>query len=1044
MATDTSRNCPNHIMIGLGGTGGKVIKAIKKRWYREFPSEEERRSHLPYLGFIYVDSTEEMMNKDRTDPSWRVLGQDATFTGKEFVQIRPSGGINEIIDHIESYPQLRHIVKSAESMKNSLGHIAAAAGQKRRAGRIMFASNCDTFIAKLKGKKQEMSSKEFTGKDPVHFHIFTGLAGGTGSGSIIDVVAQTRKEYPESTIDVYAMVPEKEVPEGFDAGQYQQNGYAALRELNALNVKRFFPCDISNGDEEIQFPPKALEGKNLFNLMLYSNVNSNGIVADSITELPELLADAVFYRLFLPDNENTTKFFRAWSCENFNNFETEKDTRPNHAEEDARTKRTTTFGIKRIVYPEARILEHISYTLNNSVIRQMRYNNFNEEDFGYVDEAPKRDYSEMFNKGGYEKTWKLDEEHLLLQERIVESDEAFENFENFWNEKVTFYNHDDAQRFSPQPLEYVDNFCLEIFKQDFRLGKGVADYYKDKSSGEPLKIQADTIIDAIEQDLYSGWADGTYSMHDLEEICKEILRRVDDKLKGIDGDVTKCQENINTIIKTRDTLKEEYNKAGLITKFVGLLGGRSKPEIFSDYQAETQDLYIEMTRKEAKAFEKKLLKKLQEAFDAFVKDITEFLSKLHTAQERLDAEILARNGNDQNIYSRDLVVEIRENDKIANFERKILIDQAKMRKLSAEVRKTLTGGRKYMHFNEMSEKITENRLLEIADEQLSPIITDWHNSDPSFVNDKVVGMNVIEQLYKLIGDNDTVMTRFANGIMDESGVFLQIDDGECRKKTTNTIPEKPEVGTHIHHRFMMISMPTCEKTEALKKFGKVLESKLTDSASSGKSHITPVVDHEGAKSNEITIICIDSLFPIRSLEWLPSFKRKYDDMINNSNEMIRQNNRIMLHSQGDGQDLPSLEQEGEGKISSKQLTAYLLIAAALGKGIKWGTTKNEEEGWCSITTNVIGDEKLEVISSKFTELTQSVKFTTDVKSKIIKDVEEFLNDKDLTTSQRKAVADKIIELIREKIIKETSQGSTKYEEYVAATEEAVKLVTNKK
>ena len=33
--TDSTR--PNHILIGIGGTGGKVLKAFRKRLWEEFP-----------------------------------------------------------------------------------------------------------------------------------------------------------------------------------------------------------------------------------------------------------------------------------------------------------------------------------------------------------------------------------------------------------------------------------------------------------------------------------------------------------------------------------------------------------------------------------------------------------------------------------------------------------------------------------------------------------------------------------------------------------------------------------------------------------------------------------------------------------------------------------------------------------------------------------------------------------------------------------------------------------------------------------------------
>jgi hypothetical protein len=73
----------NHILIGLGGTGGKVLKEIRKRLFAEF--KEDERNQLP-IGFVYVDSTDEMMKPN--DITFRVLGQDASFNISEFVNIK--------------------------------------------------------------------------------------------------------------------------------------------------------------------------------------------------------------------------------------------------------------------------------------------------------------------------------------------------------------------------------------------------------------------------------------------------------------------------------------------------------------------------------------------------------------------------------------------------------------------------------------------------------------------------------------------------------------------------------------------------------------------------------------------------------------------------------------------------------------------------------------------------------------------------------------------------------------------------------------------
>ena len=47
----------NHILVGLGGTGGKILRAFKMRMFEEFPNKEEREKQP--VALLYVDSTRE-------------------------------------------------------------------------------------------------------------------------------------------------------------------------------------------------------------------------------------------------------------------------------------------------------------------------------------------------------------------------------------------------------------------------------------------------------------------------------------------------------------------------------------------------------------------------------------------------------------------------------------------------------------------------------------------------------------------------------------------------------------------------------------------------------------------------------------------------------------------------------------------------------------------------------------------------------------------------------------------------------------------------
>ncbi|MBP5732037.1 MAG: hypothetical protein J6W50_04930, partial [Bacteroidaceae bacterium] len=265
----------NHILVGLGGTGGKILREFKMRMFEEFPESSDRNKQP--VALLYIDSTREMMPKDgRPRPDFRVMGQDASFTEDEFLYIK-STDIGHMLDHINNYPSVKGIIKDAGAVKTAIGNLGEAAGQKRRAGRLLFAANAVGYVNALRNAYAriiKISGKE--GGSDLNIHIFAGLCGGTGSGSIIDAIVQARKLYPDAIISVYAMMPEQNLPKAnMDQGRYYQNGYAALRELNALQAGRFNPHDVTGNGAEIKVFSDRVKGV-ANGITLYSNVNDNG------------------------------------------------------------------------------------------------------------------------------------------------------------------------------------------------------------------------------------------------------------------------------------------------------------------------------------------------------------------------------------------------------------------------------------------------------------------------------------------------------------------------------------------------------------------------------------------------------------------------------------------------------------------------------------------------------------------------------------------------------------------------------------------------
>ncbi|MDR0864616.1 MAG: tubulin-like doman-containing protein, partial [Candidatus Symbiothrix sp.] len=415
----------NHIIIGVGGTGGNVLKAIRKRYFQEISSADARRT-TP-LGFIYVDSSEENMKPN--DPTWKVLGENSQLGKDSFLYIR-GASLGSQLENVDSYPGIKSWIGDRTIWDNLVGSVGndGAAAQRRRLGRFLFSCAVNEYESILKNQVKEVKSK--SGRTDVTFHIIAGLAGGTGSGSIVDIISQTRKHFQPNVgsglnykILVYCLVPEHSPLPGWDKGFYHANGFAALQELNALQVKRFIPHDVSG---EYEFIPLERVDRVFNSCFLFTNANENGITVDVKNDLPDIVSDLIFHYLFLQVDDTTRAFEDAFTLENIVDGEKEKDENAKtveiaNKEKPVRTRRFNSFGIKRIVSPEEEIVEYFTYNFARQALLQFKYNNWSD-DLGYRDQPKNEDYITFVNDRATLNSWLLSDAHLMLSLPVLPSE----------------------------------------------------------------------------------------------------------------------------------------------------------------------------------------------------------------------------------------------------------------------------------------------------------------------------------------------------------------------------------------------------------------------------------------------------------------------------------------------------------------------------------------------------------------------------------------------------------------------------------------------
>ena len=886
----------NHVLVGLGGTGGKILKAFKMRMFEEFPEESDRRKQP--VALLYVDSTDEMMGIGR--PDFRVTGLDASFRRNEFLYIKDVD-VEKILDNINNYPSVKGIVDNVSAVKTAIGSLGQAAGQKRRAGRLLFAANAVAYVNALKdayGRCEKVSNNA----NKTTFHIFAGLCGGTGSGAVIDAIVQTRKAFPEAVISVYAMIPEMNLPQSnIDQGRYYQNGYAALNELNALQSNRFFPHDVTGAGREARLFSDKVKGV-ADGLTLYSNVNENGLTINSLTELPKIVSDYVYARVFLINSEDEVNgdMLRAYSFENMDDFALEYDECANADANGripiARTKKINSFGIKRVMYPELRVLKHITYTVGESVLYQFKYNNW-RENLGYVNEEANKDYrDEYFNDTNLAK-WKLDTKHLTYEIKILGSDKDYPKFSDYWHDKAIGYL-DEAKQAS-NALSELEDIMSDFYAKQFR-GVGVEEYYKGKERAIP--DIAKEIRRIIEHELFEKWKVGDISIVELQKVSRLLIERVTEIRKDLDGKLEKEHEEYEAICNDRDDNMSNWAHKGFLNKKV--FGGDTNA--LSNHQEILTDLFSCKTSIVALGFAQKLAARLFVEVGKLDADISAFGQKINDSIDETERLVAAQRKVNKGLEDmKGAIIEVSEEEVMAGFEADLKIDKIDMPNVARQLREAILPQTEFTSFGNLAQEISVDNVCKAFDLKLAKIVKTKHD-ERAESDKKVLGLNILTQLQQKLTTDEQIQ-RFALEIVKQSGVFLKLNNDQMqlhvRNNEGNLSPTNP---ASINKKTILVSIPSPDDNEGLKAFADKLEAAFMNSFSQGNSQCSVKVNRKSPRKDELTIITVAYCFPMRCISWLSNYKEKYERFLNTGNPNTDASNAILLHSEGNGKDLPSL------------------------------------------------------------------------------------------------------------------------------------------
>lgn len=908
MATNYLEKRPtNHILVGLGGTGGKILRAFKMRMFEEFPTAEER-AKLP-VALLYVDSTDkEMMGIGRAD--FDVLGQDASFTQSEFLYIK-SVDVSSILQTVDNHPELKGIAGNVNAVKTAIGSLGEAAGQKRRAGRLLFAANADRYRAALSNAFDRC--KRNSTKDTRTVHIFAGLCGGTGSGSIVDAIVQARKMWNDgkTKINVYAMFPEKDIPDGVNKGRYYENGYAALNEISALQAGVYKPCDVTDETgmgEYLDLFNSAVKGV-ANGISVYSNANENGTIVDSFDELPNIVSDYVYSSIFLIDGEDkgSNDILRAYNFENMDDFALELDETVMQDEDygkevpAVRTKKVNSFGIKRVVYPELRVLKHITYTVGKSALNQFKYNNW-REGLGYTDEEANKDYHGAYLMPSPPANWMLDIEHISQELRVLPSDseKLFVPIGLYWKERIADFV-ETCRRYE-NPLKAIEQQMNTIFNEAFR-EVGAQKFFESKARS--LKEIALEIRHNIESDLFGKWRNGEISVVELVKVSEMLLEYVSDELKQM------LDDKINA--NNEDLAASEAGCAAALMKWkdaskVFNVITNNKEKAYTDFQQELAYLLEDRTKQYAYQFAIQEQQVLAQVISDMCSDIAAFASLLTESIKETSRLISAQAKKNSGLEDmQGAVVEVSEEMKMLEFEQKLLLDRQTMSQMARDVREAIIPNTPFLNFADFALRMNVGTFTHAFDTVLSAKVKLKHDMLPKTAT-KVLGLNILKQLQQKL-DTEQKIQKFAQDILEQSGVFAYIDENEINYHVRNN--DKPN-NKNIFFSETYISLPIYDSQSAkaasgdpaLDAFANMLADAFEKQAKQGQK--APYIYRCSPRKNEILIVTIKYCFPFRALSWMKDYRNRYERYLRTGNANTDLSRRLLLHSEGEGKELPPL------------------------------------------------------------------------------------------------------------------------------------------
>lgn len=219
------------IAIGLGGTGISCLRALKKEVYNKLKPDLSAGDIPTYshIKFLAVDTDKSSLGDTGS--------VDTIDSNTEFFDIS-CPDIISLLNRVSTLKNDPHLTWLSD--KINILNASAGAGGVRQIGRLLLMQSSKEFERRIE-EMIESAKRNLPGDAPLNIHIFTGLGGGTGAGTFMDVcyiVQYALKRlglYGKAQTCGFFFLPDVNIDNVANAevkAYIPVNGFASMKELD--------------------------------------------------------------------------------------------------------------------------------------------------------------------------------------------------------------------------------------------------------------------------------------------------------------------------------------------------------------------------------------------------------------------------------------------------------------------------------------------------------------------------------------------------------------------------------------------------------------------------------------------------------------------------------------------------------------------------------------------------------------------------------------------------------------------------------------------